>query len=107
MLVASRTVVIRLPSNAYENTRTPSADRNDVSRACKSRSELRRHISCRGAHDGNFLPADVHGKKAGARECEFLRYGERSVGGRLSSLFALSSDRAKHTSSETARALAQ
>src|SRR5438876_845672 len=69
MLVASRTVVIRLPSNAYENTRTPSANRNDVSRTCESRFELRRHIFYRSAHDGNFLPAHLHGEKAGAREC--------------------------------------
>src|SRR5439155_2505131 len=91
MLVASRTVVIRLPSNAYENTRTPSADRNDVSRACESRFELRRHIFCRCAHHGNLLSAHLHGEKAGTGECEFFRNGERSVGGRLSSVSSLPS----------------
>ena len=31
------------------------------------------------AHDRNFLPADLLGEKAGARECRFFRNPERGT----------------------------
>ena len=51
---------------AYENTRSSSAAGNDVSRARESRFELRMNFLCRRAHNWNFLPAYMHGEKAGA-----------------------------------------
>ncbi len=32
-----------------------------------------------GAHDWNLLPANLHGEKAGARECRFFRNPERGT----------------------------
>src|SRR6266487_3305497 len=66
-------VVTRSGSNGYESARTSSSLRNDVSRFGQSRPELRRDFFCWRAHDRNFLPANVHGEKTGARERRFFR----------------------------------
>src|SRR5262249_29663615 len=84
-----------------------AADRDDVSRAGEPRSELRRNFLHRRAHDWNFLPAHMLGKKTCTRKRRFFCNIKRRAGKRLSALFALSSARSKRASAETDRAPAR
>src|SRR5437867_3968357 len=90
----------------HENARTSAAHRDDVSRTDEARSELRRNFLHRRAHDWNFLPAHMLGKKTGTRKRRFFLNIERRTGERLSALLALPSARSKRASAETDRALA-
>src|SRR5438876_1310407 len=101
MRVALPAAVTHFGSNAYESLGTSALFRNDVSRVDESRFELRRHLFCRRPHHGNFLPADVHGKKAGARERRFFRNTKRSIAQRVPSVFALPPNGSGHASSKT------
>src|SRR5438093_10615475 len=49
---------------SHENARTSAARRDDVSRTGEPRSELRRNFLYWRAHDWNFLPPYMLGKKA-------------------------------------------
>src|SRR5713101_7289996 len=73
---ASATDVTRCKLSAHEDAGVASFFRDDVSRVGQSRLHLRRHLFCRRAHHGNFLPANVHSEKTGARECRFFRNAE-------------------------------
>src|SRR4051794_22102311 len=57
---------------SHENARTSAAYRDDVSRTGEPRSELRRNFLHRRAHDWNFLPAHMLGKKTGTRKRRFF-----------------------------------
>src|SRR5262245_19925685 len=91
----------------HENARTSTAGRDDVSRAGEPRSELRRNFLHRRAHDRNFLPAHMLGKKTGTRKRRFFCDVKRRSGERLSALLALSSARSKRASADTDRAPAR
>src|SRR5436190_11257615 len=106
MRAVQTAVVTRSGSNGYESARTSSSLRNDVSRFGQSRPELRRDFFCWRAHDGNFLPANVHGKKTGARECRFFRDVQPGVARRVSSLLTLSSDESRQAATRVDRAFA-
>src|SRR5438876_11461397 len=99
-------VVTRFGSNGYESARTSSSLRNDVSRFGQSRPELRRDFFCWRADDGNFLPANVHGNKTGARECRFFRDAKPGVARWVSSLLTLSSDESRQAATRVASSCA-
>src|SRR6266481_4369154 len=75
---ASATDVTRCKLSAHEDAGVASFFRDDVSRVGQSRLHLRRHLFCRRAHHGNFLPANVHSEKTGTGERRFLRNAESS-----------------------------
>src|SRR6266576_1005959 len=89
----------------HETARTSAAHRDDVSRTDETRYELRRNFLHRRAHDWNFLPAHMLGKKTGPRKRRFFCNIERRAGERLSALLALLPARSKRASAETDRAL--
>src|SRR5262245_7890782 len=91
----------------HENARTSTAGRDDVSRAGEPRSELRRNFLHRRAHDRNFLPAHMFGKKTDTRKRRFFCNIKRRSGKRLSALLALPPTRSKRASAETDRAFAR
>src|SRR4030095_5403929 len=84
----------------HENARTSAARRDDVSRPDEPRSKFRRNLLHRRAHDWNFLPAHMLGKKTGTRKRRFFCNIKRRFGERLSPLFALPPTRSKCASAE-------
>ena len=92
---------------SHENARTSAAHGDDVSRTGEPRSELRRNFLHRRAHDWNFLPAHMLGKKTGTRKRRFFCNIKRRTGKRLSALLAMPSARSKCASAEADRALAR
>src|SRR5215213_3932664 len=85
----------------HENARTSAARRDDVSRIDETRFELRRNFLYRCAHNWNFLPAYVLGKKTGTRKRRFFCNIKRRTGKRLSALPTLPPARSKRASAET------
>src|SRR5436305_12345789 len=89
-----------------ENGRPSAARRDDVPRTGEPRSKLRRNLLYWRAHDWNFLPPHLRGKKARAGKRRLFCDIQPGAGKWLSALLALPSARSKRASAEINRAVA-